>query len=457
MKSLTFRLTVWYTVVVTLTVVACILAGRFFMERYFIRGLDLMLDAEFQEIRGRVLAVGPSADDATIIEAIRYHAELDSALYYFQVNRNHDRIIYRSANFGSSQLPTHLHHAAPETIDHPNLGLLRTGEYTVGDLDVHIAVSLANVVLLLENYNRLGFYVTGVVFCLSILLGFLLSRVALNPIRAIQDSARRITATNFNERIGVPDTKDEIVHMARLLNEMLDRLQAAYQLVKRFTAEASHEFRTPLSVIRLQTERLLREEGLARDEQVEALQDQLESIERLNKLVDDLLFLAKADAGVLQTHFKRVNLQAFVEDFAEDATLLAEDKGVGFEVCGNLAFTWTFDPVWMRHVLLNLFSNALKVSTAGTSIELLVERDEQNLIMRMDDEGPGIPADKLELIFERFHRLDTEEKTGTGLGLAICQSIVHRHRGTIRALNRKPSGLRVEVCLPEHKLDSSKG
>lgn len=453
MRSISFRLTVWYTVVVTLTVVACLLAGRFFMERYLIRGLDLMVDAEYQEIRGRILALGDGASQADLIEAIRYHAELDTALYYFQVNRDEEETLFKSANLGPHALPSRLDGSAPMTLEHPNLGVMRAKQYTLGPLEVHIAVSLANVAILFENYNRLSLYATLAVFILSIGLGYFLSRLALNPVRAIQASARRITAFNFDERIGVPNTRDEMARMAQLLNEMLDRLQGAYQLVRRFTAEASHELRTPLSIIRLQTERMMRDDTLSREERMEGLQDQLDSIERLNKLVDDLLFLAKADAGVMPVHFKAVLLRDFVEDFAEDARLLAEDQGVEFTVTGSLEGTWVFDPVWIRHVLLNLLSNALNVSPPGSRIEWKVLPGEESLILAVADEGPGIPPDKVERIFERFHRLDTRhEAGGSGLGLAICRSIVARHGGRITARNRTPHGLRVEAVLPRDGL-----
>lgn len=458
MRSISFRLTVWYTVIVTLTVVACLFSGRFLMERYLIRGLDLMVDAEYQEIRGRILAMGEAAAQADVIDAIRYHAELDTALYYFQVNHQHRDILFKSANLGPHVLPASLHGSEPTTLDHPNLGLMRTKEYILGPLDVHIAVSLANVEILFQNYNRLSVYATLVVLVLSVGLGYFLSRLALNPVRAIQASARRITASNFDERIEVPNTRDEMARMAELLNEMLDRLQGAYQLVRRFTAEASHELRTPLSIIRLQTERLMRDESLSREERWEGLQDQLDSIERLNKLVDDLLFLAKADAGVMPVQFKTVLLREFVEDFAEDARLLAEDRGVVFSVSGSMEGTWVFDPVWIRHVLLNLLSNALKVSPSGSRIELELRIGEHALMLAVSDEGPGIPPDKVERIFERFHRLDTEQDAcGSGLGLAICRSIVTRHGGTITARNRTPHGLRVEALLPWSESSESPG
>jgi signal transduction histidine kinase len=449
MRSISFRLTIWYAVVVTLTVAGSLLAGRFFMERYLIRGLDLMVDAEFEEVRGRIEATGEDPSREAIVEAIRHHAELDTALYYFQINHNHEEIIFRSANLGGHELPPSLHRSVPTTIEHPYLGLIRAKEYAIGDLDVHIAASLANVGLLFENYNRLSLYVGLVVLVLSVGLGYLLTRVALNPVRSIQASASRITASNFNERIDVPATKDEIARMAELLNEMLDRLQAAYQLVKRFTAEASHELRTPLSIIRLQAERLMRADGLSEADRIDCLQDQLDSIERLNKLVDDLLFLAKADAGVMQLNKKRVALRSFVEDFAEDARLLAEEQSVIFEVRGQLDFECSFDPVWIRHVLLNLLSNALKVSLSGNRLELEVLTDGKFLVLAMSDEGPGVPPEKLEQVFERFHRLESQnDSVGSGLGLAICKSIMARHGGSIVALNRSPHGLRVEATLP---------
>ena len=448
MKSLSIRLTFWYALVVTLTVGAAFLFGRLFLEDYLVRGLDLMIEAEFEEIRARLDEPPGFSAESPILDAVLKHAEIDEALYYFQIKHPGGKTLFRSANLGGKDLAV-LHGLSRVTLDHEQLGRLRVGEFNQNGLDVHIAASMESIDMLFARYGRYSLYACLVVLVLSFGLGFILSRIALNPIRRIQSSAKGISASNFAQRIHVPDTGDEISRMAELLNDMLDRLESAYTQVRRFTAEASHEFRTPLSIIRLQTERMMGNIDMPHEERQAALAEQMEEVERLNRLIDDLLILAKADAGVIPMHPKLVDLRSFIEDFSEDARLLSEEAGIRFSFRVGNESTWVFGPSWMRQVLLNLLSNAIKASPAGTGISLGIRREGDRLHLFLDDEGPGIPEAQLELVFERFQQLDpAREGGGSGLGLAICKSIVQRHQGRIFAINRSSGGLRVEIELP---------
>jgi two-component system heavy metal sensor histidine kinase CusS len=279
-----------------------------------------------------------------------------------------------------------------------------------------------------------------------------LSRLAIRPIAAIQSSAQRVSASNFTERIPIPNTGDEVARMAILLNAMLDRLEAAYLQVKRFTAEASHEFRTPLSILRLQTERLLAHSELTVVEREAALSEQMEEIERLNKMIDDLLFLAKSDAGVIPLSTQFVNLSEYLADFKTDADLLTGECAVKFDLSCDVSRDWQLDIRLIRQVLLNLLLNALQVSQPGAEVQLSAALAGGMLSLKMKDQGAGLSESQIGRMFNRFERLGASgESKGNGLGLAICRSIVERHGGTIRAHNRQDvSGLVVEVQLPDH-------
>mgnify|MGYP001087476237 CR=1 FL=1 len=449
MKSLSARLTLWYALVVTLTVATLLLFGRFYLEHNMVSSIDLLNDVEFEEIRSRIdeERVGTQA---AIIEAIKVHAELDAALYFFQVGRGHDEILYKSSNLGPYTLPKDVHGHDRYTAYDNELGLIRSMETQYAGLDIHVVSSLQSTEALFDNYERTSIYVCLGVFLFSLALGYGLSRLAIRPIAAIQGSAQRVSATNFNERIPVPNTSDEIERMAILLNDMLDRLEAAYQQVKRFTAEASHEFRTPLSIIRLQTERLLDQPDLTTEERAGALTEQMEEVERLNKIIDELLFLSKSDAGVMPLSLKLVALSDFLEDFKVDAQLLSEQQSITFELVNSVPGKWEMDPNLVRQVLLNLLSNALTVSHAGNSISLTADLRDGQLEFRIIDQGAGLPESQLGHMFNRFERLGSAAGSkGNGLGLAICRSIVERHGGLIYAENRKDAkGLVVVVRLP---------
>lgn len=450
MKSLSVRLTFWYALVVTLTVATLLIFGRFYLEHSMVSAIDLLNDVEFEEIRSRIDEESETGAEDAIIEAIKVHAELDAALYFFQVGGGHGEILYKSSNLGPYALPKEVHGHHRYTAYDDELGLIRSMEMVYAGLDIHVVSSLHSTEALFDNYERTSIYVCVGVFLFSLALGYCLSRLAIRPIAAIQDSAQRVSVTNFNERIPVPNTGDEIERMAVLLNDMLDRLEAAYQQVKRFTAEASHEFRTPLSIIRLHTERMLSQPDLTIVERASALAEQMEEVERLNKIIDELLFLAKSDAGVMPLSLKHVSLVDFLNDFKADAQLLSEQQSVIFELTNSVSDKWKMDSNLVRQVLLNLLSNALKVSHAGDSICLAANVSDDQLEFRIIDPGPGLPESQLKQMFNRFERLGAPtESKGNGLGLAICQSIVVRHGGLIYAENRADAqGLVVVVRLP---------
>jgi signal transduction histidine kinase len=452
MKSLSARLTLWYALVVTLTVAALLLFGRFYLERNLISSIDLLNQVEFEEIRSRIDQEDNKVSQEALIEAIKEHAEMDAALYFFQVGRGHADILYKSSNLGQYSLPKELHGHPNFTMRDDELGLIRSMEVSYAGLDIHVVSSINDADAFFQNYEETSIYVGMGVFVFSLALGFFLSRLAIRPIAAIQTSAQRVSASNFTERIPVPNTGDEIERMAVLLNAMLDRLEAAYLQVKRFTAEASHEFRTPLSIIRLQTERMLTHSELPLEERESALHEQMEEVERLNKMIDDLLFLAKADAGVIPLSVQRVNLAELLADFKVDADLLAGERKMKFALQGEVPEDWRLDARLIRQVLLNLLSNALAVGGSGAEVQLSVSVERKQLFLRMMDDGPGLNESEIERMFNRFERLGASgESKGNGLGLAICRSIVERHGGHIRAYNREPGqGLVVEIQLPEH-------
>ena len=459
MKTLTFRLTIWYACVVTVTVALVLWAGRHYLETNLLKGIDFLNEAEFEEVAHRLQSHGAELQPDELVAIIKEHTDIDAPFFFFQINGAGGELLFKSENLGGRRLPVEMHGAAAISITDEELGHLRVGEFDYQGLDVHIASSLQGMDALFADTFRWFLWIVAAVFLISLMLGLFLSRVALNPVSNIQQIARRISATNLSERIPVHASGDEISRLGEFLNEMFDRLEKAFQQISRFTADASHELRTPLSLIRLHAERLLNHPDMPTGERAQALAEQMAEIERLNGLIDDLLFIARADAGVLRLGRKRVNVADYLADIGEDATALCHDRGIEFQLIhADDSFELSLDPVWMRHVFLNLLSNALKVSAAGSRIRLLsAPLGEGQWSFVMEDEGPGLDAALAEQIFERFERLqetpgrpgELDEQPGTGLGLAICRSIVNQHEGRIYAQPRSDrSGLRVHVELP---------
>ena len=237
-----------------------------------------------------------------------------------------------------------------------------------------------------------------------------------------------------------------------LLNQMFDRLENSFQRLSRFAGDASHELKTPLSLIRLQSERLLLHGNLVPGQQ-EVIQQQLESINRLNSVIDSLLFLAKSEVGAIRPNAERHLTADFIEHFREDAQVLCEDQGLIFEIVRNEPMAAVFDATLIRQVLLNLVTNALRITPPRGRITLASWQQNSRWMVTLEDHGPGLLEADLKRIFEPFARVDPPgdggQDAGTGLGLAICRGVLEVHHGRIYAENRHPGpGLRVSFELP---------
>lgn len=447
--SLTFRLAWQFAALLTLTTAAVLAAGGWMLHVQAVRGIELMHEVEGEEI-GELLGGSPGLTGEEIERRIREDADSDAALYFIQVHNEAGVVLFRSANLGEAMLPDLSRMQPHWTTELPKVGEVRVSEFYSGPWHVQVASPLEPVNRLLGDYARVSASLIAAVALAGMGLGYAFSRITLRPVRAIEETARRIGADNLRERIPVPEAKDELAGLSALLNEMFDRLEASFEQVRRFTADASHELKTPLALIRLNADRL--RTRVSNDPEAAAgLEDLLEEIARMNRIIESLLFIAKAESGTLPLELKEQNVAEWLRPFAEDARVLAEDRGVRFELARNDDGEMRMEPALMRQLLLNLTSNALNVSPTGGRVTLESVRTERGWWFIVTDEGPGLAEEKLEKIFERFVRFEPAEggARGHGLGLAICRSIAELHGGLIRAENRGDgrSGLRVTVEL----------
>jgi two-component system heavy metal sensor histidine kinase CusS len=238
--------------------------------------------------------------------------------------------------------------------------------------------------------------------------------------------------------------------LARLLNEMIDRLEKSFNHAKRFTADVSHELMTPLAIIRLHTEQLLNDPELPAKYH-QSVEEQLQETLHLTETLERLLLLARADSSALALKLQSRSTAEFMGQFAEDAQLLAESRSLKVVLAQKDAGTATFDQGWLRQVLFNLLSNALRFSPPNGTVTFYSKCDGGEWTVEVWDEGQGVPPDRLLDIFARFVQITprAEPGSGAGLGLAICKSIVELHQGRISARNRKDrSGLMVAFSIP---------
>ncbi len=283
--------------------------------------------------------------------------------------------------------------------------------------------------------------------------GYLLARRSLAPVMAMSDRAERVGAESLGERLPVANPNDELGRLAGVFNGLLDRLETAFTRQRAFIADASHELRTPVSILRTEADVALSKPRTG-EEYREALEVMREETVRLSRIVNDLFTLARVDSGQVRPQRERFYLEETISDSVRSVRALAEDRGV------TLAFTPTAeapmvgDEGLVRHAILNLLDNALKHTPSGgaVSVELTCVDAQHRISVR--DTGEGIPPDAAPHVFDRFYRAERARPrpastlTGAGLGLAIARWCVEVHGGALELTSPGPGGTVFTILLP---------
>jgi heavy metal sensor kinase len=287
--------------------------------------------------------------------------------------------------------------------------------------------------------------------------GYWISRRALDPVDRITHTARAITAKNLSDRIPAAGSGDELQRLTDTLNGMLNRLEQSFTRVTQFTADASHELRSPVAFIRTTADVLLRRSRT--DEQWrDGVRDiQIESA-RMTQLLDNLMTLARADEGVDQCVFEAVDIRGVVSAACRRETPFAQLKGVKLtDACGPAGEQVHGNALLLERLFAILLDNAVKYTAPGGQIVVSIERTSDTLTVGIRDTGVGIPAEDLPYIFERFYRADkarSRESNGSGLGLSIASWIARIHGGAIAVTSRMAAGSEFRVTLHPVALQS---
>ena len=279
--------------------------------------------------------------------------------------------------------------------------------------------------------------------------GYIMARKALRPVDEMSSAARRIDAEALARRIAVRGTGDELDRLADTLNGMLARLENTFGEMRRFSADAAHELRSPLTALKGTLEVTLRADRSG-EEYRAALVSALEEVERLIRLAEDLLLLSRSTAGP-ESPRARVDLEPLVLEVADIGTRLGKDRSVAVRVGPIAPLAVLGDVGALRRAVLNLVENGVKYTPPGGRVDLSVVADGADAVLAVEDTGPGIDAADATRIFEAFVRLDAaraRETGGSGLGLAIARSIVVAHRGTIAVERAAGGGARFTIRLP---------
>lgn len=278
--------------------------------------------------------------------------------------------------------------------------------------------------------------------------GWFLMRRALAPIGVLSAAIERIHVQNLKERLPRNPHGDELDQLTEVFNAMMDRLERSVDQIRDFTLHASHELKTPLTIMRGELELALRDPC---SNHHELFASQLEEIQRLAKIVDGLALLAKADAGQLPLQRAPVRLKELVEDSFADAQILAQARKVTVQLTGCEDVTVMGDRNRLRQLLLNLTENAIKYNCAEGSVNMSLARQNGSAEISISNTGPGIPPEKLSRVFERFYRVDESHNAETescGLGLCIAECIAKAHGGSLSATSDPGKLTTFDVRLP---------
>ena len=283
--------------------------------------------------------------------------------------------------------------------------------------------------------------------------GYLLVRRALTPVEQITRAAERITQHNLSERLPVSQTGDELERLSISLNRMITRLDEAFQNSKRFVADASHDLRTPLTILRGELESIAQEAQMA-PELRDRAGSMLEEVVHLGKIVEQLFTLSRLDAGEAGAEWTMFDLSELARTTAEQMSLLAEDKEISIACDARQPVPVKGNRVRLKQVIVNLLDNAVKYTPVKGAIQLRVLAVNGHAVLEVEDNGIGIPPAALPHIFERFYRVDPARSTDSesvGLGLAIVKSICSAHGAEVEAESVIGKGSRFRVKLPVAK------
>ncbi|NQU32794.1 MAG: HAMP domain-containing histidine kinase [Bacteroidetes bacterium] len=290
-----------------------------------------------------------------------------------------------------------------------------------------------------------------ILFPLCILLGiggsiFIASRT-IKPIQEITDKASLLNHNNLNEPLPIPNTNDEIAFLAVTMNELLNRLRNNFDSIRQFTAHASHELKTPLSVLELELEDL--EENLDKTSDVNISPRIRNEIFRMAKIIDDLSILAKADTEHIVLDLQEIWLNDILFSEIERLLPVAKESAVALKIGDTISASIMGDGYWIRVMLSNVIDNAIKYSPSHSTVMCSMESNNSHISLIVSDEGPGVPDDIIPDITKRFYRSSVVSTTpGSGLGLSIVDWVVNNHNGSLQFSNQDPHGLKVSLTLP---------
>ena len=492
LKTIRVRLTLYYTIIVGVTLIGFAVASYYFTERSLMSSLDHSLYSEvvwlknFIEPEARKVKIkrhhikpkrqaaneitSPTqpirktnevemSSDSVDVEfdaiwnQIYEHTLLTPKKQIIQIRDRNNDILYKSG-LGKEEIEYDdipYNSTRLVTIWNSNGQQIRLAVSQDQYMKVYVAYPISEVTDLLGNLFFILVYFIPIALIVSVFGGYFLARRSFKPVEEIRHTALAITAHNLDRRIQYTGIDDELGRLIEMLNDMIGRLQHSFSQIQQFSIDASHELRTPLTIMRGELELALRSRKQAPKQYRETLASALEETTRMSSIIDNLLALTKADVGNVQNDFRDVWLREVIEELQEDSEMLAEDKKISVQTSTlDDALIWG-DPVRLRQLFLNLIDNAIKYTPKKGNVTLSLHRVDGTARVSVKDTGIGIPPTEISKIFDRFYRVDkarSRDMGGSGLGLSISKWIAEVHGGQITVQSVPGFGSTFTVILP---------
>ncbi len=283
----------------------------------------------------------------------------------------------------------------------------------------------------------------------TIAVGYFMAKKALKPVDQIRKAAVKISSSNLDERIDVSGRRDELGRLAETFNAMINRLKDAFQRINQFSIDVSHELKTPLTILKGETEVALRKER-GNEDYKKLLMSHLEEVDRMTRIIDDLLLLSKADTKEITMNIEDISLRDLIVDVCMDMKMFADNKGTELHVKELEDVRIKGDELKLRRMLWNIVENGIKYTQNGGKVEVSSYVNDGYAWIDVKDNGVGISQNDIQYIFDRFYRADRSRRreSGSGLGLSISKWIAEAHKGSIDVKSQPAEGSLFSIKLP---------
>jgi heavy metal sensor kinase len=456
-----FKMTLWY--VLTFLISALVICSFLYLrlKHQLLKEIDQFLIDETQEME-RVL----SHESKETYSLMRFEDDVMTREHYplvFQILDPNGKTLYISKGFrgiGYELKEMVLINARNKTVTREEIhSPRRRTPYRIISTPVYRDRKLTEIIQLgthlrfvrknLSHFRNNILIALLIVLVLGALGGWVLARRSLSPVGYIALKARNITSENLSERLHPRGTDDEMDDLIRTINGMISRLESSFKRMAEFTADASHELKTPICAMRGEAEVLL-SKGRPAEEYQEGLAHFIEQFDHLNQMINDLILLSKFDTSQVELKMGPLRLDLLIKELCNLFQVLADQNKIALEMVTIEEVTVIGDKVRLQQLFTNLIDNAIKYTSRG-SIHVMVEKNKDSALVKIRDTGIGISKEEQEKIFKRFYRVDksrSKETGGVGLGLSIAEWIVHAHHGRIDVESELNQGSTFTVYLP---------